>query len=478
MSSSTVSLAFLRWRQVLAKGCLAVLCACQLLSLYGVLASAASFSAFALLSFSLFAWHNFARRERLLLVASLCLSATTVFYLPTASDVLLPAAHKAAFLASFMLLLATLREGAMGSSSVASLGHWVATRPPGKRYLSISTGAQFLGLLLNFGALNLLGPLLLEGSKRHGNIEVREWRLRRQFTALGQSFSWLIAWSPTAVTGATAAAVVSGSNALYISFAGIVAAVGAITIGWANDRRLGDKIRHQLGAVTIPVDGESTELPRRSAWRFGGLCILLVATSFLLTVVFSVGLIPALMLCSPVVSIVWLMVQRRGDLNGDVPLVASPPSRILSGMLNGAPDAIVLACGGYLGLVMAGLVDTAWLAAQFSLQAWPSVLIYWAVMAVIPCLSTLAIPPILSVTFIGSVLSAAALPALQPNLLAVSLVIGWVLNLNGSPFGIGTLILSRISERHPRVIAWRWNGVLCIQVWVFCCLFVAALASV
>lgn len=461
-------------RQTLAKSCLALLCVSQLMSLYGVHAWAPHLSAFSLLAFALFAWQSLARREHWLLAASACLSAITYFYLPAPTDVLLPAAHKAAFLASFMLLLATLREGATSSASVASLGQWVATRPPGQRYLSISTGAQLLGLLLNFGALNLLGPLLLKGAEKHANADVREWRLRRQFTALGQGFSWLIAWSPTAVTGATAAAVVSGSNPLVISTTGFIAAMGAVAIGWINDRKMGARARHQLGAAA-PSDTNLTAMPVVSAQRFASLCASLVSASLLLSIVFDVALIPALMLCSPVVSIAWLILQKHRTHSPSAEL-GSPPSRLLSGMLSGAPDAIVLACGGFLGLVMAGLVDTHWLAAQLSLQDRPSILIYWAVMAIIPCLSTLAIPPILTVTFIGSVLSAAALPALEPDLLALSLVIGWVLNLTGSPFGIGTLILSRISKRSPREIAWRWNGMVCLQTWIFCCLLLSLLA--
>lgn len=457
---------------VLSNGCLALLCASQLFGLYSGNTQSLTLSSAALVAFICLQWSAFSRREHLLVSASVALTVLAYWRLDFAGPALLAAVHKAAFLAAFMMLLATLREGASRSPSVTSLGRWVSSRPPGRRYISISVGAQMLGILLNFGALNLLGPLLAKGAQSSANSAVREWRLRRQLVAMGQGFAWLIAWSPTAVTGATAAAVISASQPLYISSIGFVAAFGAVLIGWLFDKHLGGIARAALGQNSLPADFAASKLPVQAAQRFALLCGALIALSILVVFSFKVALIPALMLCSPLVSLLWLeLQQRRQKQKGRASALL-----LLDGFRSGATDALVLACGGYMGLVMATLVDAPWLAEQLALQDWPAALIYCLVMAIIPLLSNLAIPPILSVTFIGSVLNAAALQSIDANLLASALVIGWVLNLNGSVFGIASMINSRVSGHTARELAWGWHGVLSLLTWFWCSLLLILLS--
>ena len=44
-----------------------------------------------------------------------------------------------------------------------SLGDYLTRQPPGRRYLAIHTGGHAMGVLLNFGTLSLLGPLIVRG---------------------------------------------------------------------------------------------------------------------------------------------------------------------------------------------------------------------------------------------------------------------------------------------------------------------------
>jgi len=456
-----------------ANTALALLCLSQLLALYSSNAVFQTISSAFLLLFIGLQWRGLGRREHYLIAASITLSVLTVWRSANATEVLLSSVHKAAFLASFMMLLATLREGASRSASVSVLGRWVSSRPPGKRYISISAGGQVLGILLNFGALNLLGPLLVKGAASSSNGVVREWRLRRQLVALGQGFAWLIAWSPTAVTGATAAAVIDGSQPLVISLIGFLAAVGSIFIGWLYDKRQGALARNALGSAAVVTSHQASALPVQAAQRFAMLCMSLMSLSLSIKIVLGVGLIPALMLCSPLVSLLWLELQRRRHT---LTHESSSLGLLIGGLRSGADDAIVLACGGFMGLVMAALVDADSFAAQLSLLHWPVAFIYCLVMALIPLLSNLAIPPILSVTFIGSLLNAATLPHVDSNLLACSLVIGWVLNLNGSMFGVANMIHGRISGRPTRELAWRWHGPLSVLTWLWCCILIVTLS--
>jgi hypothetical protein len=90
---------------------------------------------------------------------------------------------------------------------------------------------------------------------------------------------------------------------------------------------------------------------------------------------------------------------------------------------------------------------------------------YIGVMTLVPLLSNLAIPPMLTVTFLGSLYSALPDSHLEPTLLAASMALGWALNLTASPFGATALILSRITNIPGTTLSWRWNTGFTLAAW-------------
>src|SRR3546814_9012071 len=104
-----------------------------------------------------------------------------------------------AFLAAFMVLLALLRDGAATSDAVLRLGRYLTRQPPGRRYLAIQGGGHLLGIVLNFGALSLLGPLIHRGLRAGaaaGERHLLAIREQRQMSAPARGFSWCGVWSP------------------------------------------------------------------------------------------------------------------------------------------------------------------------------------------------------------------------------------------------------------------------------------------
>jgi len=70
-------------------------------------------------------------------------------------------------------------------------------QPQGRREFSLSIGGHILGVLLNFGAISLLTPLIQRGSKAMlAQAELRqpsEVQLeQQQISALLRGFSWMI----------------------------------------------------------------------------------------------------------------------------------------------------------------------------------------------------------------------------------------------------------------------------------------------
>ena len=47
---------------------------------------------------------------------------------------------------------------------------------------------------------------------------------------------------------------------------------------------------------------------------------------------------------------------------------------------------------------------------------------------------------------------------LDPTLLGFAFIMGWCLNLTGSPFGTTVLMVGRATGVRGTTLSWRWNG--------------------
>ena len=188
-----------------------------------------------------------------------------------------------------------------------------------------------------------------------------------------------------------------------------------------------------------------------------------------------VTIVAALMLASPLVTAVWIALQARG------PAIDSARLRIAAivrqSLPSGAPEAVTLAAAGYLGVVVAALVNPAQLAAALPLLNSANPLMYVALMAIVPLASNLALPSIVTVTFLGSLFSALPANGLNPDLIACALLWGWGLNLTASPFGGVPLILGRITGIAGTTLSWRWNGLFSLLLFGWCSFALIALSK-
>lgn len=459
---------------------LIVMCAAELVRLYDGSASAGTIAAAAFLAFILTGQKHFRTRERLLLTLAAILTVTAVV-LPVAFAPLIERAlGQAAFLASFMILLALLREGAVTSDAVLGLGRYLTHQPPGRRYTAIASGGHVLGIFLNFGALSLLGPLVQRGLREGASqtdrhlIGIRE---QRQMSALARGFSWIIVWSPTAVTQALTTTIVVGAQPGKVAAIGAVVALIVMFAGWVEDRWRGAKARARFAAEgRSPAQLSKVPFPRRDFLIFGSICAALAILTGLLVLSTHVTTIHALMLVAPVVTVGWLWLQVR---------TAPDPGKQLRGRLGhivavsaprGAPEALTLSVAGYCGIVAAGLVPPETLAALIRLDDVSPVAIYLGVAALVPLASNAALPPILTVTFLGSLYSALPNPPGDPTLLAAAFALGWALNLTASPFGATGLVLSRVTGIAATTLTWRWNGLFTAIAYLVCAIVLAAAA--
>jgi len=445
---------------------LALLCLLVLIEIYTRAAWAGAGAIGMLLMFVVIGQRHFRTRERLLLLLAGAITLSAYLLAPDAPHLIRNAMGSAVFLAAFMLLLAMLREAAATSPSVLAVGRYLAEQPPGRRYLAIAGGGHGLGVLLNFGALSLLGPLLQRGARERSSDDeaLAAVRERRQLTALNRGFSWFITWSPTTITQATLVTVVAGVDLGRLVPMALAISALVFLFGWLEDRWRWRDLRSQRQAQGLPPVVRSAPFPGYAMFALTGVFVLLGGLSGSLMIGFGVRMVPALMLAAPLVTLLWIALQLRGTERGvlrhrikDLALRSVPES---------SPEALTLAIGGYIGLLVAALVPAGAVVGGLRLELLPPIAIYAAVMAVIPLMAQLALHPILLVTFLGSVLSNTPSLGLDPTLLALSLAIGWSLNLTASPFSASSLVMSRVTGISGTTLSWRWNGTFSIGAYL------------
>lgn len=457
---------------------LVILCAAVLVHLYSGHPIAGTASALAYLAFIITGQKHFRTRERILLTLAAALTFAALQmpggFLPLTERAL----TQAAFLAAFMVLLALLREGAVTSSAVLGVGRYLTGQPPGRRYAAISTGGHALGIFLNFGALSLLGPLIQRGL-REGTTETDQHLLaireQRQMSALARGFSWIIVWSPTAVTQALVSTIIVGARPGKVAVIGAAVTVFVLFAGWLEDRWRGARARAQLAAVGhAPARVNSAPFPRRDFLMFASVCAVLALLTVAAVFIAGVTTIHALMLVAPVVTVGWLWLQQRGRPDTGARVRARLAHILTVSAPRGAPEALTLSIAGYCGIVAAGLVAPDTLAAVVRLDGVPPLLLYLGAAAIVPLASNAALPPILTVTFLGSLYTALPDPPGDPTLLATAFALGWALNLTASPFGATALVLARVTNIPATTISWRWNSLFT----VFAYLIVATALSI
>lgn len=374
------------------------------------------------------------------------------------TDAILGALDKAAFFAAFIYLVTLLKEAAQRSGSVLELGRYLTQQPQGRRYYSLSIGGHIMGVLLNFGAISLMTPLIQRGakamardSKTHAQLE------QQQISALLRGFSWMIIWSPTALTQAVLYTSFPTANALTVMPLGIGASLVMILIGRALDRMYW---RHRL----VVQNEAAPEFPRRAFQNFTAICLSLICATFIVVVTLGKTAAIALMLVAPIMMVFWIFGQVRSER-------APGAFRATGGVLSEiffhsvrvpAQSAYVLGIAGYIGVAAAALAPVDDFALLLSEAAIPA----WLILTSLPILITLggqlALSPLIVVVFLAAILNALPVLPADPNLIVFALGAGWALSMTASPNASATLLIASITRIAPTTLTWRWNGVYAI----------------
>ncbi len=380
---------------------------------------------------------------------------------------LLFALDRAAFFAAFIYLVTLLKEAAQRSPSVLKLGIFLANQPPGRRYYSLAFGGHIIGILLNFGAISLLSPLVQRGSMVADDAskkarEIAKKLEQQQISALIRGFTWMVMWSPTSLAQVVLFTTVPGADIRITLPLGILATFVMIYIGRLEDR-------HRWRNTSTDAFGDSLSFPAKSAQRFGVICALLIGSTLLVAHVSNVSLVQALMLVAPLLVVAWFVEQSyEGRI---MPAISSAKTMLGSMLVQSAytqgHSAFTLGIAGFIGIAASKIAPVDVFSAYIEIMRIPEWLILICLPVIIILCGQIALSPIMVVVFLGSVLAQFQTPAADPNLVFFALGAGWALSMVASPNASATLLIAGITNIHPTTLTWRWNGayaIICLLV--------------
>jgi hypothetical protein len=410
------------------------------------------------------------RRTRLMFVATaILLSVLLVLFVPDWKAVLVKGVRSAAFIAAFFTALSTLRNVAQTSPAISAGGTFLALQPPGRRYAALTLGGVMFSLMLNYGAISLLGSLATASAGAEADAEIRRHRTRRMLLAIQRGFIASLPWSPLAFAMAITNALIPGARWADSVWPGMVTAAIIAGSGWALDSLFKPKLSGPLPPAS-PVEG---------SWRsLSPLLLLLVLLGGLVGILHEVtGInVPGIvMLVVPILSLGWAWIQQAGGAV-DTAFGARLRHYATVELPRSRGEITLLIMAGYIGTVGAPLLLPAVEAAGLDPTGLPTWLILGAFVWLIPLLGQIGMNPILAVTLIAPLIPEATELGVTPAAVVTAIVAGWAISGISSPFTATTMLVGSFAHVSAVHVGVRWNGLYVLVTAVLLTVWVLAYA--
>lgn len=409
-------------------------------------------AALALLLYLIWSFPRVAWSRRVFGLVGLALTAIAFISSTVDLDDVFLAASRATFIAAFFLAQATLRHAASQSAAIERCGRFLASRPPGKRYLALTTGGHLFGLILSYGAISLLGSLGESAARSEPDQRIRELRTRRMLLAVQRGFVSTLAWSPLAFSFAVSNSIIEGSSwgsALPIC---VVSTVILASLGWLMDHLVKPPVR-PAGPRPSGTGRWQDTLPLLL------LLVLLMTSVFGLQYLTGIRAVGVVLVAVPLLSIGWVALQLHlGARRVGPGMIASGREFIAVTVPNYRAEIMLLSMAAYIGslgstLLLPLLSDS--VAIAMDIPPW---LVLVGLVWLVPLTGQLGMNPVLSVTLLAPLLPAPSAMGISPDMIIVAITAGWALGGASSPFTATTVIVGAIGKVSPWRVGLNWNG--------------------
>ena len=372
------------------------------------------------------------------------------------------ALDRAGLFLTFVSSLNLLRDAAQSSVAVRRAGLFLISQTPPRRYAVLTIGCHLFTIVLNMGALVLLGAMVRRSNTlaaAGGDSTVVAIRERRMTTALLRGFSTTLMWTPTGVSVGYTLSLVP--TVTWFDLAPLLAGLGLtwLALGWVVDRL---QWPPSARAAALPAPARISPL---EALPMLGITILLLASVIVAKLVYGSSLLVATLATVPFVAAIWLFMQHRrfGTRAASAVTIRRLKRHVLYLLPQTRPECVVLAAAGFIGVGLSALVQAGGASVWLSHLVLPPALIAFGVFVIIIGGALVAVTPLVIATIVGTTVMHMTPMTVSPLALALAIQAGWSLASAVSPYTGGMLTLSRVIEKRPSDLM-RWNA-----VWGFVC---------
>ncbi len=407
------------------------------------------------------------------IVLAVVLTLMTISTLPDGLERIEKGLGTAAFIGAFFCALNTLRNAAGTSPAIEKCGVFLAQQPPGKRYAALTVGSQAFALLLNYGAIALLGSLAMASANKEPNEEIRAHRIRRMLLAIQRGFIATLPWSPLSFAVVITTTVIPGATWTAGFWPCMITGIIVSGIGWSMDTIFKPKLS-SLSPVPVHkkvVGSWLTLFPLLS------LLAILGSLAGVLHWISGVRVAGIVLTVVPMIALGWIAWQARQDFPGRS-LVQRAQSYINVDLPGFRGELTLLMMAGYIGTLGGMLLVPVVKAAGIDLSSVPTWLILVSLVWLIPAAGQIGMNPILAVSLFSPLLPTAASLGVEPTAIMVAITAGWSLTGACSPFTATTLLIGSFANISATQVGLRWNGAYTLVCAVALSLWVAIYSSV
>jgi hypothetical protein len=404
-------------------------------------------------------WPRLLVNGRILLIACAGIAALAATR-PEAIALLHAGASRMIYLPAFVALLGLLRAAASASALMAVAGRHLVHQPPSLRYLALSFGGHFFGILLNIGGLALLVEMVRDANTLEaagGDPNIVAWRERRMTVALMRGFAAIAFWSPLGVSFNLLLVSVPGLTWGEAGPVGMICAVAFIGLGWIFDQfqrpkglrpRPVERVRGGTRAVFVVIA------------HVAAISALTWAVEYLLKLSFQT----ALLLAVPAYAFLWAIGLRiaRSDPHPVWSSAAIMIDRGLAAFPSYANEMAVFAASGFLGAALVALVPQEALQAFFLSFSLPPGVFAALLSVTIAILGFLGLNPMIAATILASAVASADIPGLSKIAIVLSISAGWACTVVASPMNSSLVMTSALVGHRPWKLAVEWNGLFAL----------------
>lgn len=367
-------------------------------------------------------------------------------------DVLHRALDQALYFAFFVTMLGILQDTAAQSPLIRRSGEVILSQPPGRRYSVLTLGGMQMGVLLNLGALSLLGTMIAQGvaeSRARTEARIADIRLRRMTLAMLRGFCTVPLWSPTSISMPIVLLALPGLSWLDLAPYGIGIAAALLFLGWVVD-----KMSYNRPAVPAPdVPWFRPLLPMLA------LIAAIPAIGLGVSAVLDLRMITAILISIPVVALIWRAVQFRGA--GENNPVRGAAHSLVTQTVPKLPqfrsEVVIFAASGAVAIILLPLIDIDALGGFIAAWGLGEGVVMVIGFLWVFAMAFVGIGPIVTISLLMGVLP--HLPGFDfaPVGLALMALTAWTLSVGISPLSAAVRITGRAIGQEPGVLGMGWN---------------------